>query len=80
FVNSLAYLGRLFNGPGIVSFSNQADTHTAFFLKSLLKKNPSKVSLFERYTDAFKETQLNMEEDRFWLGWKPYTNVLISSQ
>ncbi|MCB1176468.1 MAG: hypothetical protein KDK36_02710, partial [Leptospiraceae bacterium] len=77
FFNSLYFLDEIHRGPGIISTTDQRNTHVALFMRYLLDKNKDSSSLFERYLDAFKKVQLTWREDKYWNGWKPYTNVFI---
>jgi hypothetical protein len=78
YVNSLVFIDKLYHGPAIVSVGSQQDTHTAYFLKTFLKKKSGQSTVFDRYLDAYTEVEYNQDEDRFWNGWKPYTNVLLN--
>ncbi len=70
-------LNKYFEGPGIISSGVQTDVNTAYFIKEFLRKDGPD-SLFERYTDAMKNLKLRFSEDRFWIGYKSYTNVFIN--
>jgi hypothetical protein len=76
FSHSLLYIDRLREGVGVVSSGLQADMNTSYFLKEFLKVNGPD-SFFERYTDAIKYLKLRFNEDKYWIGYKSYTNVFL---
>jgi Tol biopolymer transport system component len=80
FVHSLYFLDNLHYGPGVVNFSDQKDTHVAMFMRYFLRKTPEQITHFERFIDAYLKVQENAREDKYWNGWKPYTNVIISER
>lgn len=80
FFNSIQYLDSIHYGPGILSTGIQNNTNNAFFMKQFLKKSDMKIEFMDRFLDAFQEIKLKFEEDRYWQGWKPYTNVFIKNK
>ncbi|NBU97845.1 MAG: hypothetical protein EBS19_06480, partial [Spirochaetia bacterium] len=76
FSHSLLYIDKIKEGVGVVSTGLQSDMNTSFFLKEFLKVNGSD-SFFERYTDAIKNLKLRFNEDKYWIGYKSYTNVFL---
>jgi tetratricopeptide (TPR) repeat protein len=79
FSHSLPFLDQTKEGVGVVFVGSQEDTHTAFFVKEFLKVGGPD-SFFERYTDAMNALKKRFNEDRYWIGMRPYTNVLLKSK
>ncbi len=77
FSHSLLYIDKIKEGVGIVSSGVQNDMNTSYFLKEFLKVNGAD-SFFERYTDAMKNLKLRFNEDKYWIGYKSYTNVFLN--
>jgi hypothetical protein len=78
FTHSLLYIDKRNEGVGVVSVGLQADTHTSYFIKELLKTNGPD-SFFERYTDAINSIKKRFNEDRYWIGLRPYSNVFLKN-
>lgn len=69
-------LDELSEGPGVLSMGLQEDTNSPFFLREFLKKEGPD-SFFERYTDAMSALKKRFKEDRYWNGFRPYTNTFL---
>ncbi|MDX1959717.1 MAG: tetratricopeptide repeat protein [Leptospiraceae bacterium] len=80
YVHSLYFIDNLYHGPAVISTGTQEDTHTAYFLKTFLKKKSFQDQFFERFLDTYIEVEYNQLEDRFWIGWKPYTNTFLNAK
>jgi hypothetical protein len=78
FTHSMLFIDKLKEGVGVVSVGLQADTHTSYFIKELLKINGPD-SFFERYTDAINSIKKRFNEDRYWIGLRPYSNVFLKN-
>ena len=77
FVHSLKYIDQIHQGPGVVFAGLHNSTATAYFLKNFFKNLNYRYPFTERYYDAFTETQQEIDFDRNWNGFSPYTNVFI---
>ncbi|MCC5815513.1 MAG: hypothetical protein JJT78_12215, partial [Leptospira sp.] len=75
--HSLYFWDRLHYGPGIVNVADSTDTHVAYFLKEFLTKKYNDRNYHERYYLAYESLKNNWKEDRYWNGWKTYTNTFI---
>ncbi len=79
FAHSLPFLDQAREGVGVVFVGSQEDSHTSYFMKEFLKVGGPD-SFFERYTDAMNALKKRFNEDRYWIGMRPYTNVLLKSK
>ncbi|HMV41083.1 MAG TPA: hypothetical protein PLS71_13745 [Leptospiraceae bacterium] len=77
FPHSLRYIDSIHQGPGVVFASLHNQTATAFFLKNFFKNLNYRYPFIERYYDAFTTTQEEFPFDKYWNGFRPYTNVFI---
>ena len=77
FVNSLKYIDQLHQGPGVVFAGLHNATATAYFMKNFFKNLNYRYPFVERYYDAFSETQEEFPYDKYWNGFRPYTNVFL---
>lgn len=76
YFHSMKYLDTHFIGPGVILTGYQKDIHIPFFLRHFLKKSGS-ANLFERYTDAYSVLETEYRQDKYWNGWKTYTNTFL---
>lgn len=77
YTHSLLYLDKIHQGPGVVCTGYQNNTNNAYFLKRFLKPKNGQYPFQERYYEAFIDLQQEFRDDRFWNGYRPYTNVFI---
>lgn len=77
FPHSMKYIDTIHQGPGVVFASLHNQTATAFFLKNFFRNLNYKYPFVERYYDAFTSTQEEFHFDKYWNGFRPYTNVLL---
>ncbi len=77
FVHSIFYLDKIHIGPSVLSSGHQIDINDAYFIKTFFKNLDYRLPYEERYLDAISNLQSDLKEDRFWNGYKPYTNVFI---
>ncbi len=77
FAHSLKYLDAIHQGPGVVFAGLHNTTATAYFMKHFFKNLNYRYPYVERYYDAFTETQEEFPYDKYWNGFRPYTNVFM---
>ena len=77
FAHSLRYTDQLHQGPGVVFAGLHNTTATAYFMKNFFKNLNYRYPYVERYYDAFTETQEEFPYDKYWNGFRPYTNVFM---
>jgi len=77
FINAMYFLDYLHFGPGVVEVIDQKNSHVAYFMKNFLTKKDMIYPFQERFTDAISQIKRDWKEDRYWIGWKPCTNVFI---
>ncbi|MCX7999038.1 MAG: hypothetical protein N3A69_08835, partial [Leptospiraceae bacterium] len=75
---SLYFLSRIYYGYGFAEILNAKDTHTAYFLKSFLEEKSENQGFQERFYEGYSQSKTELKEDRFFVGWKPITNVFLS--
>lgn len=74
---SLMYLDTIHYGPGIVSTGLQHDTNNVFFLRQFLEQRKVSYPFSERYIETFYKINNYYDDHKYWIGYKPYTNMFI---
>ncbi|MCB1191267.1 MAG: PD40 domain-containing protein [Leptospiraceae bacterium] len=76
---SFMYLDQIHFGPGIVSTGLQSDTNNVFFLKQFLEQRKVDYPFSERFIESFYKITNNYDDHKYWIGYKPYTNMFIGN-
>jgi Tol biopolymer transport system component len=77
FVHSLVRIDKIYSGPSVINFGLQNNLNDPMFMKVFFKKLDYKLGFEERFYDSFVDVQDKLKEDKYWIGYKPYTNVLL---
>lgn len=71
------HLDSIHNGAGVVSLEEQGDFHNAYFIRKFVAPRDIAVPIRFRFMDARDEMRNRYPFDKYWHGYRLYTNSLI---
>ncbi|PJZ68965.1 translocation protein TolB [Leptospira perolatii] len=75
--DSLSYLQKEVQGPGVVNLGYQPDTHNSRFIKELTRRDQTRIPLKIRFQKAIEVMREAYPFDKYWNGYRLFTNSMI---
>ncbi|TGK00026.1 translocation protein TolB [Leptospira langatensis] len=77
--DSLYYMAKYWKGPGVVNLGFQTDTHNSRFLKEISsRKEDSRTTLRNRFLKTMDVMKEQYPTDKYWNGYRLFTNSFIT--